>query len=1605
MLKTTFSNQPPHGHEFARNWVAGAADTPSLRRRLMAVLRLSCLSLGMSRKHLGLGALGAGAAVAMSALAMGAPAYANTIPTPIGCVTGAGGTVGRITTGGTSAQATDGSGTYSLVAGCEAKGNDLLGVTGYGAFVDLTGVGATGIGFNADAAKWATALGLETRATGTGSTALGFGSLASAANAVAIGGAGGNGTTPLSEANSTRATGDGAIAIGANDIRGAQAAAADSIALGGESTVATEADAGIAIGARSSVEGEDGVAIGNGSRSGEDGYNVAIGSGGTSANANIPAPGAAPEGAVAIGHGQTAQGNGAVALGTNNSANGNGSVAIGRQNEATGPGSLAFGDSSRATADRAIALGTTSDATADGAVAIGNSSKALDNRAVAIGATAQATSNSAVAIGNGAVAEDAFAATAIGYLANANAANAMAFGTESSASGSDAVAVGSRAHANGDGVTSVGHGAGNGAQGSRGVYVGSGAGKDSNGDGNSFFGDSAGATIQGGFNTAIGTAAGAGSTGSQNTSTGLYAGALGSGDRNVSNGSAAGLGIIGDNNVTIGSGSATGYTMDHVTQQVFDRDGNLITNLATIPVELNDVVSIGDKSYVTTDGAVALGAETEVTAENSVALGAGSVADGGSLANMAFSPTGDIADIVGTAPAGEVSIGSAGSERRITNVAAGSAETDAVNVSQLTALADVVEENETHYFSVNDGGVAGGNYNNDGATGTNAVAAGVNASATGTNNVAMGSNARSGNTFSPNSTQNAVAIGVNSGAYGTGAVALGSSALSNGPSVAIGQSARTVASFAASNFNNSSVAIGNGAEAIIDARFAAISSVAIGAATRANVANGTSIGNQASTTVAGGVALGSQSIANTAAGAVGYDPVTGLASADTSSTWVSTNGAISVGGNGRTRQITNVAAGTADTDAVNVAQLKQVGETANAGWNISAGGANETNVAPDGSVDFSNADGNIVVSKTADSNDVNFDLADDLAIGNSITVGDTVINGDSITTTNLNVGDNFYVDASGAHYGGPVTDETHIVNKSYVDNSVAELSDTPLTFAGNTGSAARKLGETVNIVGGGATIGAYSGANLRTEVDADGALQLLMAEAPRFGDVVINVEGSGRITGVAAGVDDADAVNLAQLKAVETGVEELGDRAVTYDGATGDPKGLITLAGDPSSDGGATGGTRITNLSQGAIDSLSTDAVNGAQLWGTANSIAAHLGGGAYGVTVNTDGTLTAPAYQIAAIGSDGSVTTTTHDNVGDALGGLSESVTNVNTQISNLGDQIGGLQNDALLWDDAKGAYSANHDGTGPNQITDVAAGELSETSTDAVNGSQLHATNQRVDQIDTRLTTVEGDITTIKSDVTNLDNRVTNIEEGVAAVTDRAVVYDGSVGAAKDHITLAGQTSTDGGVTGGTTISNLSQGELSATSTDAVNGAQLHATNQAIGTLSDNAVQYSLDANGKKTNAVALLGGDPNAPVLISNVAAGVAETDAVNVGQLNEGLRLTLNESKSYTDTVAINTLNQANEYTDLRFGELNRDISEVRDEARAAAALGLAAGSLRYDDRPGKVSVAVGVGSWRDKGALAWGVGYTSENQGVRANVSASMADGSVGVGAGFSLTLN
>ncbi|MFX6143216.1 trimeric autotransporter adhesin Ata [Acinetobacter baumannii] len=199
----------------------------------------------------------------------------------------------------------------------------------------------------------------------------------------------------------------------------------------------------------------------------------------------------------------------------------------------------------------------------------------------------------------------------------------------------------------------------------------------------------------------------------------------------------------------------------------------------------DNAVVIGDQAEASFEGGVAIGKGARSEAENSIALGKNS---------KASQATGESFLTKQSAPIGVLSIGDVGSERRIQNVADGAADSDAATVRQLKAA-------RTHYVSINDNGQPDGNFENDGATGRNAIAIGVNASAAGREAMAIGGNAR---------------------AIGSGAIAMGSSSQTVGRGdVAIGRNASTQGAEGVNS--NQSVAIGDQTKAIGD------QSVAIGA--------------------------------------------------------------------------------------------------------------------------------------------------------------------------------------------------------------------------------------------------------------------------------------------------------------------------------------------------------------------------------------------------------------------------------------------------------------------------------------------------------------------------------------------------------------------------------------------------------------------------------------------------------------------------------------------------------------------------------------------------------------------------------------------------------
>ncbi|EHV4556555.1 YadA-like family protein [Escherichia coli] len=288
---------------------------------------------------------------------------------------------------------------------------------------------------------------------------------------------------------------------------------------------------------------------------------------------------------------------------------------------------------------------------------------------------------------------------------------------------------------------------------------------------------------------------------------------------------------------------------------------------------------------------------------------------------------------------------------------------------------------------------------------------------------------------------------------------------------------------------------------------------------------------------------------------------------------------------------------------------------------------------------------------------------------------------------------------------------------------------------------------------------------------------------------------------------------------------------------------------------------KIVNVKNGTIKADSNDAINGSQLYAISDSVAKRLGGGA---SVNVDdGTVKAPAYNLK------------------------------NGNKNNVGDALTVLDENTLQWDQTNGKYSAAHGNNATSKITNVTAGDLSDTSTDAVNGSQLKATKDDVAANTTNITNLTSEVAGNTTNITNLTDTVTNLGED-------ALKWDDAAGA----FTAARGTNATNKIT------NVTAGELSDTSTDAVNGSQLKATKDDVATnttnitnltdtvtdLSEDALKWD-DAAGAFTAAHGT-----NATNKITNVTAGElsdTSTDAVNGSQL-----------KTTNDNVATNTTNITN-----------------------------------------------------------------------------------------------
>ncbi len=372
--------------------------------------------------------------------------------------------------------------------------------------------------------------------------------------------------------------------------------------------------------------------------------------------------------------------------------------------------------------------------------------------------------------------------------------------------------------------------------------------------------------------------------------------------------------------------------------------------------------------------------------------------------------------------------------------------------------------------------------------------------------------------------------------------------------------------------------------------------------------------------------------------------------------------------------------------------------------------------------------------------------------------------------------------------------------------------------------------------------------NLTDAVNGLGDDSLLWNKTAGAFSAAHGTDATSKITNVKAGdltAGSTDAVNGSQLKTTNDNVSTNTTNITNLTDSVGDLKDDSLLwnkaAGAFSAAHGTEATSKITNLLAGKISSNSTDAINGSQLYGVADSFTSYLGGGA---DISDTGVLSGPTYTIGG---------TDYTNVGDALAAINTSFS------TSLGD--------ALLWDATAGKFSAKHGiNNAPSVITDVANGAVSSTSSDAINGSQLYGVSDYIADAlgGNAVVNTDGSITTPTYAIAGGSyNNVGDALEAIDTTLDDALLWDTTANGGNGAFSAAhGKDKT------ASVITNVANGAVSATSNDAINGSQLYSTNK-----------YIADA----------LGGDAevNADGTITAPTYTIANTDYNNVGEALDAL----------------------------------------------------------------------------------------------------------------------
>lgn len=388
---------------------------------------------------------------------------------------------------------------------------------------------------------------------------------------------------------------------------------------------------------------------------------------------------------------------------------------------------------------------------------------------------------------------------------------------------------------------------------------------------------------------------------------------------------------------------------------------------------------------------------------------------------------------------------------------------------------------------------------------------------------------------------------------------------------------------------------------------------------------------------------------------------------------------------------------------------------------------------------------------------------------------------------------------------------------SGIDNNTLQWNKTAGAFSANHGANATN--KITNVAKG--TVSAT-----RTDVVNGSQLYDLQQDALLWNGTAFSAahgsEATSKITNDNVATNTTNiATNTTNITNLTDTVNNLGEDALKWD----DAAGAFTAAH------GTNATNKISNVQAGIVSSDSTDAINGSQLYGLADSFTSYLGGGA---DISDTGVLTGPTYSIGG---------TDYTNVGDALAAI-------NTSFS---DSLG----DALLWDatanDGAGAFSAGRgvDNTA-SKITNVANGAISATSSDAINGSQLYTTNKYIADAlggDAEVN-ADGTITAPTYTIANTDYN--NVGEALDALDENALLWDATANNGEG----AYNASHDGKAS---IITNVADGNIGEGSTDAINGSQLFNTNmliqqnsEVINQLAGNTSETYIEENGAGINYV---------------------------------------------------------------------------------------------------------------------------------------------------------